>query len=1056
MSGAPRLAPVSPALRLLDDVSWRGAPLAGDRPAALLAALTLTPAGVSDSALIDVVWGDDRPANPTKALQVLVSRVRSQCGSEVLVRHGNGYRLGVGHDDVDALLIGSLLQRGAARLAAGDPAEAATLAAEALELTAADDEMAEGPLAEVRSRARRTANAARRLLGLALVRSGSEREAIEHLRAVADAGRDDAEVLEALLRAEAVVSGPPEALAHYEAYRADLRDRLGVDPPDALQRLHRELLAADEPLRTGIRYETDQLLGRTADLARLRAAVRSGRLTSIIGPGGIGKTRIAHVLAREATEARVHFVELVGISSPDDVVPEIGAALGVRDSVTSRRTHTPAQRADIRGRIAQELDTGPTLLVLDNCEHVVDAVASLVAFLLVTARDLRVVTTSRAPLNIGAEQVVLLDQLAAADGADLFVRRALAARPTAELDPALVEDVVGRLDGLPLAIELAAARIRTMSLEELRQRLEDRFAVLRGRDRSAPARHQTLTAVIGWSWDLLGPPEQQALAWLSVFHDGFGIGSAESVLGPDAMDLVDALVDQSLLSVSEADGIVHYRMLETVREFGTQRLAQAGEAVEALAAQSRWAVEMADRLRGELFGLRQVAAVDELSHEENNLADVLRRAMAEDDATVAVPLVATLGTFWAITGNNPRVFAIVDGTERLLERWQPPPDLIPATQVAISILVSHMGFFQDRSLDAVIAAMARLGPPDQPWARATYAMFVEASSEDERIETVLRLADEAEPATAIMALQWAANLAENEGLIDDARTYTERALSRADGNTTPWQLATLHTQLALLAMQVGDPRAAAVHAEFAWPLLVRLHAHDDAVQVRAGMAMGALQLGDVGECERLLAEMRQMEQGQIFGGHSSEAATRAELALAKGDIEGGLTGYLVAVKEMGALRFPGMDSSGLEPWTMVAEAAALIAHVRYAETRDQLERRDRIAEDLLDKGARLLDLQDAFLDFPVTGMMLAAVGAWLLDRPDADHESAVRLLVMARCFAYNRTFPVMAWEPLARAADRELPGRLAVLLDEYDGRPGRELVGEVADLLAGIVARSGK
>ncbi len=268
--------------------------------------------------------------------------------------------------------------------------------------------------------------------------------------------------------------------------------------------------------------------------------MRSSRLTSIIGPGGIGKTRIAHVLAREATQARVHFVELVGITSPDDVVPEIGAALGVRDSVTSRRTHTPAQRADIRGRIAQELDTGPTLLVLDNCEHVVEAVASLVAFLLVTARDLRVVTTSRAPLNIAAEHVVLLDQLARPTALLCSYDGPRAARPTADLDPGLVDDVVARLDGLPLAIELAAARMRTMSLEELRQRLEDRFAVLRGRDRSAPARHQTLTAVIAWSWDLLGA-EGAAGARLAVGvprrrGDRLGRGGA----GPDAMDLVEA------------------------------------------------------------------------------------------------------------------------------------------------------------------------------------------------------------------------------------------------------------------------------------------------------------------------------------------------------------------------------------------------------------------------------------------------------------------------------------------------------------------------------------
>ena len=813
---------MTPALRLLDGVSWKGTPLPGERPAALLAALALAPSGVSDTALIDVVWEDEQPANPTKALQVLVSRVRSQCGADVLVRNGNGYRLGVAHEEVDALLLGQLLQRAASGLASGDPEEAVARSREALELASGDDQLGDGPLAEVRARARGTAHDARRLLGIALARSGRERESLEHLRPVHEGATDDTDVLEALLRAEAVVSGVPVALARYEDYRTGLRDRLGVDPSDALQRLHRELLAADEPVRTGIRYDAEELLGREADLARLRASVRNSRLTSIIGPGGIGKTRIAHVLAREATQSRVHFVELVGITSPDDVVAEVGAALGVRDSVTSRRTHTPAQRADIRGRISQELDTGPTLLVLDNCEHVVESVASLVAFLLVTARDLRVVTTSRAPLNIAAEHVVLLDQLTAEDGAALFVRRAHAARPTADLDPGLVDDVVARLDGLPLAIELAAARIRTMSLEELRQRLEDRFAVLRGRDLSAPARHQTLTAVIAWSWDLLGPEEQRALTWLSVFHDGVGIGSAEAVLGTDAMDLVEALVDQSLLSVTEHDGAVRYRMLETVREFGTLRLAEAGDTSRVLSAQSAWAVEVCARVVGHLFGAGQVAAVDQLSQEENNLADVLRRAMTEDDAPVAVPLMATLGTFWAITGNNPRVFAMVDSAERLLETWEPPPELVMEAQVAVSILVSHMGFFQDRNLEAMVATMERLGVPEQPWARATYAMFVEAESDDDRIDAVLKVADSPDPATVMMALMWAANLSENLGELDAAREFTVQALAALDTDTTPWPRAMLHTQMALLAMQDGDPATAAVHAEVAWPLLVRL------------------------------------------------------------------------------------------------------------------------------------------------------------------------------------------------------------------------------------------
>ncbi len=239
--------------------------------------------------------------------------------------------------------------------------------------------------------------------------------------------------------------------------------------------MHRDLLAADSPQQTGLRFDTDDLLGRADDLVRLRAAMASGRLTTVLGPGGIGKTRIAHVLAREATQPRVHVVELVGIGSSDDVVAEVGAALGIGGSVTTRRALTPAQQADVRGRIAQELDSGPALLVLDNCEHVLEATAALVAFLLVTTRDLSVLTTSRAPLRIAAERIVPLTQLSPAHAADLFARRAAAVRPGVVLDPDTVAAVVDRLDGLPLAIELAAARARTMSVEELRTALDDRF-----------------------------------------------------------------------------------------------------------------------------------------------------------------------------------------------------------------------------------------------------------------------------------------------------------------------------------------------------------------------------------------------------------------------------------------------------------------------------------------------------------------------------------------------------------------------------------------------------
>ncbi|MCW2760579.1 MAG: Signal transduction response regulator / Disease resistance protein [Marmoricola sp.] len=673
------------------------------------------------------------------------------------------------------------------------------------------------------------------------------------------------------------------------------------------------------------------------------------------------------------------------------------------------------------------------------------------AFLLVTVRDLRVVTTSRAPLNIAAERVVLLDQLAPDDGAALFVRRARAARPSADLDPAVVAKVVARLDGLPLAIELAAARVRAMSLDELRKRLEDRFAVLRGRDRSSPARHQTLTAVIAWSWDLLAPEEQRALAWLSVFHDGFSAKPAVALLGPDATDLVEALVDQSLLSVVESEGVARFRMLETVREYATLRLAEAGDTRAALDAQTAWAVAMADDPGQRLFGTDQVAAVDEISAEENNLADVLRRCLVDDEPAPAVQLLATLGILWAITGNHPRVFALAEGAERMLERWTPPPELVRPTQEALGIMLSHLGILQNRSVEPLVAAMASLGPPEEPWARATYAMFVEAADESERSAAVLRMADDEDSATAVMGLQWAAVLVENEGDIDSATTYARRAMALADEETTPWQLASLHTHLALLAMNVGDHRTANANAALAWPLLQRLHAYDDALQVRAGMAMAALKDGQPDECEQILTEITNQRKGPSFPGQWIESAAHAELALARGDLRDGLRLYLDAVEEMRSLKFAGMEPSGLEPWTVVAEAAALIAHARHASTPEEARVRDELAATTLDKTRSLLEDQPAHLDYPVSGMSLAALAQWLFASDDPCRQQAgIPLLALADRFSYNRTFPVMAWGPLAEAAESIDPGRLDALLREYDGRPGPELLGEGIAALDGV------
>ena len=1043
------LGRVTILLRLLDEVSYAGAPVAGARPADLLAALALHPSGLADQRLVDEVWGEDLPVVPGKALQVLVSRLRTQLGAETLARADGGYRLALAPDAVDAWVLQQLVTDADRALADGRAPQAVVLTEAAAGLLAgAGDAVGEGALARLRRAAEGRARAVRRMRGLALSRSGQDAAAVDALLEAHATAPDDAETLEALLRSEAAAHGAAPALARYDDYRRDLADRLGIDPDPALQRVHRELLAADEPVRSGVRYDADELLGREHDLEGLRALVRTSRLTTILGPGGLGKTRVAHVLAREATQPRVHFVELVGIGSPDDVVSEVGSALGVRNSVTGRRTLTPSQLNDVRGRIAQELDAAPTLLVLDNCEHVLEAVASLVAYLLVTTRDLRVVTTSRAPLGIAAERVFHLSQLAVADGSALFVRRARAARPEAELPRDVVADIVERLDGLPLAVELAASRIRTMSAEEVRRALGDRFALLRGRDRSAPARHQTLSAVIGWSWDLLSPDQQRGLTWLSVFHDGVTPGAAVEVLGDGGADVVDGLVEQSLLTVVESEGTVRYRMLETVREFGALRLQRAGERDDAWAAQTRWAVALCETWGQQVMSEQQIAAMDHLWPEQGNLADVLRRAFAADDARTAVRLLATLGGVWAVTGNHPRIFAIAEMAQRLFVGWEPTPDLTAISADALSLFLTYSDFLGSGADPSLVAALERLGVPASPWSRSVYAMFVESQGGPEgRVQSLLDLAERSDRATALPALQWASVLAENEGEAELAASYVDRALELVDDEAIPWAIATLHTQKAYIALQRGDHATAAHHAKQAVPILMRLRALDDAMQAEVAVALAAILTDDLDRAEQILRAVDAAPQSTVFGSAAMALAARAELQVARGDRDAALASFDRAVTEMREIRFPGADLTGLEPWVVVAESAALTALVRYASTPVQLARRDQLGTEFGRSLGRQL-ASEGMLDYPVAGMGLAAIGAWRVATPGCARETGVRLLALAQRFGYNQTYPVMAWQALRGLADVEAPGRLDVVLEEYGERRGRDLRDEAQRVLA--------
>jgi len=1037
---------------LLGDVRWRGKVVSGDRPRALLAALA--EAGcrpVSDERLVELVWGDERPADEAKSLQVLVSRTRAVCGADAISRDGAGYRLGVGPEEVDSLRLASLVRQARAEVEA-DPGSARALALEALVsaegLPSANG--CEGVLAAVRTAAVADAAAAEVVMARAASRVGAHAEALPMLEAAHAASPHDESLLVDLLRSEAVVRGPGAALERFESYRRDLRETLGVSPGEQMRRVQRELLALDRPERKGVRHDPTSLVGRDGDIEALRGLLASSRVVSIVGAGGLGKTRLAHVLAAQATQPVVHVVELVGITSPEDVVPEVGSVLGVRDSVSGRRALSAAQRADIRGRLAQRFAQAPSLLVLDNCEHLVGAVADLVGFLVSEAPDLRVLTTSRAPVAIAAERVYLLGELDVSDAAELLRERALAVRADVRFDDDVVERVVVRLDGLPLAIELAAAKVRAMSVEEIDRRLENRFALLRGGNRSAPDRHQTLLAVIDWSWNLLDQTERTALSRLSLYNDGFTLEAAEAMLGDDALRAVQGLVDQSLLAVRETSTGVRYRMLETVREFGSMQLVDTGEDGVAYAKRRQWAVAYASRHAAPLFTPDQFSAIDAVAAEEVNLTDELRDAISDSDAEAVTELLTALGVFWTVRGEHARLLVLLNAVAELLGDWTPPVELEDAARTAAAITVTNAMMIVDERSSPLRRLLTRLGPGDTAPRIAGLVRVLLAYDPDhvDSFESRLaKLAEDPDPFVAQPACTWLSHVHENAGDPAGAVEAAQRALALSGLDTGPWSAAMLHNQLAGLTMHLGDRRTTVEHAQAALPVMERVGAKDDEVQLRSLLALCAISDGRLQDAAAELQRIEAIDDADVFGGIAIRRVSEAELAIARGDHSSGLHAHRDAAAHMRELRFPGIDATGVEPWVVFGESTALTAHAHYADGADTARGWELFAS-CRDRTLRLLDPGDPQIDCPVAGGALFGLGSWSLLREAAATEDAVRLLVLAERLAYNRIFPTMAWERIAPIAEERAPGLLETTRIEYDGRTARELLPEARDVVA--------
>jgi len=606
----------------------------GAKRRALLAVLLLhhADAVVPAERLIDELWGEDPPATAAKGLQVHVSELRRALGDgQPIVTRPTGYAVELAPGALDLDRFERHLDEARRLRAAGDLRGAADALRTALALFRGP------PLADVELLGRAAAEGARldsvrlaaledRLeLDLAL---GDHAAVIPELEALV-AQHPYREQLHAHLMVALYRAGrQADALDAFRRARRALVDELGLEPGPELQRLEAAVLAQDPALELAapaprrvpaleLPARPADLVGREEALDTVAALLRDPgvRLVTLLGPGGVGKTRLAIELAhRLAGEFRdgARFVPLAAI--------------------------------DTRERLEQELavdDPGAELLlVLDNFEQLVDA-APVVAELLARARGVTALVTSQAALRVTGELEVPLAPLAVEAAVELFVRRARALDPADEA----IAEICARLDGLPLAIELAAARTRLLSPAAILERLGRRLDLLTGGPRDAPARQRTLRAAIEWSHDLLEPPERAVFAQLAVFAGGWSVEAAEAVAG-DVLDELESLVDRSLV-VRSGD---RFGMLETVHEFARERLRDSDEAEAIAARHAAWALALAEAAESGVDGADQAAWLHRLDAERENLRAAAEWAAGAGDAETAQRLSGSLWRFWLSRG----------------------------------------------------------------------------------------------------------------------------------------------------------------------------------------------------------------------------------------------------------------------------------------------------------------------------------------------------------------------------------------------------------------------
>lgn len=881
----------------------------GARLRALLIALALEAGrAVPKSRLVDWIWDEQPPADAANALQALVSRLRRALPDGAVEVQAGGYRLTVEPRAVDAIRFEQLLDQARG----GDDAHQARLLREALDLW-------RGPLMQDIGDSAAFDAVITRFDGLRLaamedryeaeLRLGRGPEVVAELTELVSQHPVRERLVAALMRALGAAGRGAEALTVYQRAREALADELGVDPSPELSALHVALLRGEVGGRpaartTNLRAELTSFVGKRADIAAVRELIAAHRLTTVTGPGGSGKTRLAVETARTMLGDLPDGAWLVELASADgsgDLAQSAFAALGLRDALLG-----DAPNADPMDRLIAAIRDRETLLILDNCEHVIEAAAAFAHRILGECRRLRILATSREPLGITGEALWQVEPLTLpADGADareietspavaLLRDRAGAVRKDLATDAgtlATMARVCRALDGIPLAIELAAARLRTMSLDQLAHRLDDRFRLLTGGSRTAIPQHRTLRAVVDWSWELLSDAEKMVLCRLSVFSGGASLEAAEQVCAGkveqwEVLELLTALTEKSLLLVTE-DEVPRYRMLETIKQYAADRLAEAGDAESARHAHLAYFTDLAATAEPHLRRAEQLEWLAVLDAEHDNIATAMRGALASGDAAGAMGLAAAAGWYWWLGGYK------AEGSELVVAAAEVPGEVDDETRATVYGLAVHFGTSgrnDEHQVAEWIHQAYRFGRDSQgshPSLRFTAALERMLGGPDHYLpafEAVLTDDDPWARALARLQLGKLRTVLGHDG--PEADEYLAQALTEFRALGERWGISFALTELANRTALRGEFVAACELYEQAIGVVTEVGAIEDVVGMRSRQAQLYWLLDDAEASTAALTEAQRCADRTGWPTALAEVAlARAELARWRGDTE---------------------------------------------------------------------------------------------------------------------------------------------------------------------------